>query len=114
RIKRLLASESLDALAVREPYVGPGSGDLPPELLHQRRLADARLTSDEDDLELSRARAPHALPQLGESGSATHEAGFHRLRWRRRRRRRRGGCDIREPGDETVAAARDGLDEPGP
>ena len=84
-IERLLASESLDALAVRDAHLGPRGGDLSPELLHQRGLADARLTGDEDDLELSRARVAHALPELGESGRAPHEAGL-----RRRYRRERG------------------------
>ncbi len=83
-------------------------GDLPLELVGQRRLSDAGLPGEEDDLHLPGRGVAHALPELSQGALAADQAAP-----------RRRGLHLSQraplqPADEPVAAPGQRLDVPRP
>ena len=76
RIERLLGPKSLDALPVRDAHRWTRGVDLSLELFRQRRLADAGLTRDEDDLRLPGTRAFACRPTTRRAHLPGRRGGF--------------------------------------
>ncbi len=107
RVVGFLAAIPLHALAPGEAKIGHFGAGPALKLIDQRRLADAWLPRHEDDLPLPAQRFAQAVAQVGEDCVSSHQAAVGRL-CLRSAMRLRTRADRR---DETVSAARHGLDE---
>ena len=111
----------LDALPAEHPHIGTMQRGGSEELLRERRLADARLTRDEDDLSRPTAGESQTPVKPPEFRLPSHEGGSRLVGGDVVRQRRGGGPTARPPrvalepadlGHEAEAPPVDGLDDP--